>query len=132
MLVRNDLEVRGKGFALEFAFGILLDEGFDAMVVVDADTTVEPGFLATIEGCLAQGADAVQCRYSVLNPEASMRTRLMNVALLAFNVLRPRGRERLGLSVGILGNGFALTSDTLRTVPYHTHSVVEDLSTTSV
>jgi cellulose synthase/poly-beta-1,6-N-acetylglucosamine synthase-like glycosyltransferase len=52
---------------------------------------------------------------------------LMNVALLAFNVLRPRGRERLGLSVGILGNGFALTSDTLRAVPHDTHSVVEDL-----
>jgi Glycosyl transferase family group 2 len=121
------LELRGKGFALEFAFGVLLDEGFDAMVVVDADTTVEPGFLATIESCLAHGADAVQCRYGVLNPDASMRTRLMNIALLAFNVLRPRGRERLALSVGILGNGFALTSETLRAVPYNTHSVVEDL-----
>jgi cellulose synthase/poly-beta-1,6-N-acetylglucosamine synthase-like glycosyltransferase len=127
VLVRNDSELRGKGFALEFAFGVLLGEGFDAMAVVDADTIVEPAFLAVIERCLAQGADAVQCRYGVLNPQASMRTRLMNVALLAFNVLRPRGRERLGLSVGILGNGFALTSDTLRAVPYDTHSVVEDL-----
>jgi glycosyl transferase family 2 len=127
VLVRNNSELRGKGFALEFAFGVLLGEGFDAMAVVDADTIVEPAFLAAIERCLAQGADAVQCRYGVLNPQASMRTRLMNVALLAFNVLRPRGRERLGLSVGILGNGFALTSDTLRAVPYDTHSVVEDL-----
>ena len=127
VLVRNDSELRGKGFALEFAFRVLLGEGFDAMAVVDADTIVEPAFLAVIERCLAQGADAVQCRYGVLNPQASMRTRLMNVALLAFNVLRPRGRERLGLSVGILGNGFAVTSDTLRAVPYDTHSVVEDL-----
>ena len=127
VLVRNDSELRGKGFALEFAFGVLLGEGFDAMAVVDADTIVEPAFLAVIERCLAQGADAVQCRYGVLNPQASMRTRLMNVALLAFNVLRPRGRERLGLSVGILGNGFAVTSETLRAVPYDTHSVVEDL-----
>jgi cellulose synthase/poly-beta-1,6-N-acetylglucosamine synthase-like glycosyltransferase len=127
VLVRNNSELRGKGFALEFAFGVLLGEGFDAMAVVDADTIVEPAFLATVEGCLARGADAVQCRYAVLNPQASMRTRLMNVALLAFNVLRPRGRERLGLSVGVLGNGFALTSDTLRAVPYDAHSVVEDL-----
>jgi cellulose synthase/poly-beta-1,6-N-acetylglucosamine synthase-like glycosyltransferase len=127
VLVRNDSELRGKGFALEFAFGVLLGEGFDAMAVVDADTIVEPAFLAVIERCLAQGADAVQCRYGVLNPQASMRTRLLNVALLAFNVLRPRGRERLGLSVGILGNGFAVTSETLRAVPYDTHSVVEDL-----
>jgi cellulose synthase/poly-beta-1,6-N-acetylglucosamine synthase-like glycosyltransferase len=51
----------------------------------------------------------------------------MNVALMAFNVLRPRGRERLGLSAGIFGNGFALTRATIQAVPYDVHSVVEDL-----
>src|SRR6185369_8853223 len=34
---------------------------------------------------------------------------------------------RWGLSVGILGNGFALTGETLRAVPYDARSVVEDL-----
>jgi cellulose synthase/poly-beta-1,6-N-acetylglucosamine synthase-like glycosyltransferase len=127
VIVREDRMRRGKGYALEYAFGILLGEGFDALAVVDADSVVEPNFLAEIEHILARGADAVQSRYGVLNPGASMRTRLMNVALMAFNVLRPRGRERLGLSVGILGNGFALTRDTLTAVPYDAHSVVEDL-----
>jgi cellulose synthase/poly-beta-1,6-N-acetylglucosamine synthase-like glycosyltransferase len=51
----------------------------------------------------------------------------MNIALMAFNVLRPRGRDRLGLSAGILGNGFALSRKTLERVPYHAVSVVEDL-----
>jgi cellulose synthase/poly-beta-1,6-N-acetylglucosamine synthase-like glycosyltransferase len=51
----------------------------------------------------------------------------MNVALFGFNVLRPRGRDRLGLSCGIYGNGFALAADTLRSVPYTAASVVEDL-----
>ena len=127
VMVREDPSRRGKGYALEYAFGILLGEGFDALAVVDADSVVEPNFLLEIERVLATGADAVQCRYGVLNPQASMRTRLMNVALLAFNVLRPRGRERLNLSVGILGNGFALTRATLAAVPYDAHSVVEDL-----
>jgi cellulose synthase/poly-beta-1,6-N-acetylglucosamine synthase-like glycosyltransferase len=127
VILREDHTRHGKGYALEYAFGILLGEGCDAVAVVDADSAVEPGFLAEIEQILAGGADAVQSRYGVLNPGASMRTRLMNVALLAFNVLRPRGRERLGLSVGILGNGFALTRDTLIAVPYDAHSVVEDL-----
>jgi cellulose synthase/poly-beta-1,6-N-acetylglucosamine synthase-like glycosyltransferase len=127
VIVREERTRRGKGYALEYAFEILLAEDFDALAVVDADSEVAPNFLAEIERVLASGADAVQCRYGVLNPNASMRTRLMNVALLAFNVLRPRGRERLGLSVGILGNGFALTRDTLAAVPYDAHSVVEDL-----
>jgi len=127
VIVREDRTRRGKGYALRYAFGILLAEGFDALAVVDADSAVEPNFVAEIERMLAGGADAVQCRYGVLNPGASMRTRLMNVALMAFNVLRPRGRDRLRLSAGILGNGFALTRATLSAVPYDAHSVVEDL-----
>jgi cellulose synthase/poly-beta-1,6-N-acetylglucosamine synthase-like glycosyltransferase len=51
----------------------------------------------------------------------------MNVAFMAFNVLRARGRERMGLSVGIFGNGFGLTKNTLEAVPYDSHSIVEDL-----
>lgn len=127
VLVRHDPARRGKGFALDYAFNVLLDEEFDAVVVVDADTTVEPNMVAEFRRLFADGADAVQCRYGVGNVGASLRTRLMNVALLAFNGLRPRGRERFGLSVGILGNGFALRRETLAAVPYDARSVVEDL-----
>jgi hypothetical protein len=49
------------------------------------------------------------------------------VALGAWNVLRPRGRAALGVSVGILGNGFALSRATLRAVPYSADSIVEDV-----
>lgn len=125
---RNDPKRRGKGFALEFAFGRLLqDPKVDAILVVDADTVVLPNFVRACEETFAGGADALQCRYLVKNPNDSQRARLMNVALLAFNVLRPRGRDRLGLSVGILGNGWGLSRDCVERVPYTAHSVVEDL-----
>lgn len=126
---RKDLDRRGKGYALEFAFDALMaaHPDLDAFLIVDADTEVAPNFLTECERWFAQGSDAVQCRYLVKNPEASDRTRLMNVALLAFNVLRPRGRARLGLSAGILGNGFGLSRRSLETVPYSARSVVEDL-----
>jgi len=127
VMVRIDAERRGKGFALEDAFATLLAENFGAVVVIDADTVVEPNLLLEIVALLDLGADGVQARYGVLNPTASIRTRLMNVALMAFNVLRPRGRDRLGLSAGILGNGFALSRATLEAVPYEAHSIVEDL-----
>jgi len=38
-----------------------------------------------------------------------------------------RGRERLGASVGVLGNGFALSRATLEQTPWRASSVVEDL-----
>ena len=100
---------------------------FDAFVVVDADSEVSSNFLTAIAVRFEGGADAAQCRYIVRNSGDSIRTRLMNVALFGFNVLRPRGRDRLGLSAGIYGNGFALSAATLRAVPYTAASVVEDL-----
>jgi cellulose synthase/poly-beta-1,6-N-acetylglucosamine synthase-like glycosyltransferase len=126
-LIRTDLDHRGKGYALDFAFKSLLAEGVGAFLVVDADTEVAPNFLREAGGMLQWGADAVQCRYLVKNAGESIRTRLMNVAFLAFNVTRPRGRDRLGLSCGIYGNGFGMRRETLEQVPYLAASVVEDL-----
>ena len=128
VLVRSDPSKRGKGYALEFAFGKLLqDPDVDAVLVVDADTIVSRNFLIECENILSGGADGVQARYLVKHPESSERARLMNTALLAFNVLRPRGRDRLGFSTGILGNGWGLARRCLERVPYNAHSVVEDL-----
>jgi glycosyltransferase involved in cell wall biosynthesis len=126
-VVRHDPSQRGKGHALHFAFQRLLSEGFEAFIVIDADTQVAPGAIRAIRSRIAAGADAVQSRYTVANAQATVRTRLMNVALLAFNVMRPRGRNRFGISCGILGNGFALRRETLDAVPYEAGSVVEDL-----
>ena len=127
VLTRRDTQHRGKGYALDFAFDALAAEPYAGFVVVDADSIVSNNFVQVFAASIAAGADAVQCRYTTLNADASLRTRLMNVALMAFNALRPRGRDALGLSAGILGNGFALAAHTLRQVPYSADSVVEDL-----
>jgi len=126
VLVRQDPNLRGKGYALDFAFKTLLSEGFDAFLIVDADSEVSNNFFLEAGELLRSGADAVQCRYLVKNPSESIRTRLMSVAYRAFNVLRAKGRDRLGLSCGIYGNGFGIRRETLQTVPYRASSVVED------
>jgi cellulose synthase/poly-beta-1,6-N-acetylglucosamine synthase-like glycosyltransferase len=127
VLERNNLALRGKGYALDFAFKTLETIGFDCVLVVDADTQVAPNFIAASSAALRSGAAATQSRYLVANPEQNTRTRLMALALRAFNVVRPMGRERLGLSAGIFGNGFGLRRETLARVPYTAASVVEDL-----
>jgi cellulose synthase/poly-beta-1,6-N-acetylglucosamine synthase-like glycosyltransferase len=127
VLTREDPNLRGKGYALGFAFKALLSEGFDAFLIVDADSEVSNNFFLEAGELLRSGADAVQCRYLVRNPANSIRTRLMDVAFRAFNVLRARGRDRLGLSCGIIGNGFGMRRETLQTVPFLASSVLEDL-----
>jgi cellulose synthase/poly-beta-1,6-N-acetylglucosamine synthase-like glycosyltransferase len=127
VLVRNDLSKRGKGYALDHAFRHLLAGDFRFFVVVDADSELDAGFLDALRRHFAAGADVVQARYTVLNAGDSLRTRLMELALAAFNVLRPRGRAVLGFSAGLLGNGFALRREVLEALPYAAGSIVEDL-----
>jgi cellulose synthase/poly-beta-1,6-N-acetylglucosamine synthase-like glycosyltransferase len=127
VLVRQDAVLRGKGYALRTAFDQLQAEGFGAFLVVDADSTVSSNLVSESRSRLSAGAAAVQCRYRVANDRVSLRTRLMDVAFLAFNVLRPKGRAGWGISAGILGNGFALRGETLQKVPYNAASIVEDL-----
>lgn len=124
VLERHDTEHRGKGYALAHAFEKISQ--VDWFIIVDADTDVAPGFLVQMRAAMRTGADALQCRYLVRDPMASARSKLAEVALSAWNVLRPRGRAAMGLSTGILGNGFALSRATLDRVPYSAHSIVED------
>jgi cellulose synthase/poly-beta-1,6-N-acetylglucosamine synthase-like glycosyltransferase len=127
VLERRDPERRGKGYALDFAFRTLLAEDYAGFAVIDADTLADANFLSSVRRHLGSGSQVVQARYTVLNGSASPRTALAELALAAFNVLRPRGRVRMGWSAGILGNGFALRRTALEQVPYTATSVVEDL-----
>jgi hypothetical protein len=127
VLVLNDPGRPGKGSALSYGFASALAGTSQAVLVVDADSVVSPDLIAAVRRRFLAGALALQCRYEVYNPHGSRRTELMTLAFQAFNVVRPRGRERLGLSAGILGNGFALHRDVLTRVPYGAYSVVEDL-----
>jgi cellulose synthase/poly-beta-1,6-N-acetylglucosamine synthase-like glycosyltransferase len=127
VLVYNDLEARGKGFALSHGFKHALNGEAKAVMVIDADSVVSQNLVPAVKGLLASGAQAVQCRYEMESPTEKTSGRLAAVAFRAFNVIRPRGRERLGLSAGIFGNGFALTRSLLSEVPYGAFSVVEDL-----
>lgn len=128
VLERQDPERRGKGYALDFGFTHLLGDGWtDVVMVADADSYVSPATLESLAACYEAGAQAVQPFNGVLNVHASWRTRLFTIALALFHRLRSRGRERLGLSCGLRGNGMSLSVATLRSVPHHAYSIVEDL-----
>jgi 1,2-diacylglycerol 3-beta-glucosyltransferase len=128
VLVRDDPDRRGKGYALAHAFAWSFADGFaEAMVVVDADTVVSPNLLRAFEARLDAGAAAVQAHYGVRNADASWRTRLMAIAFALFHEVRSIARERLSCSVGLRGNGMCFAARLLREVPHQAFSIVEDL-----
>lgn len=126
VLERSSETERGKGYALHHAFQRLAAE-VDAVVVIDADTLVSPNLLRAFDARIAEGAGALQADYAVRNPDSAWRTRLIAIAFGAFHIVRSRARERLGLSVGLRGNGMGVTARTLRDVPHEAYSIVEDV-----
>jgi glycosyltransferase involved in cell wall biosynthesis len=126
VMVRSDLEKRGKGYALDHVFSATPPE-VDAVVVIDADTLVSPNLLQAFAARRERGAQAMQADYAVRNPNAGWRTRLVAIAFGAFHIVRSRARERLGLSCGLRGNGMCFAMSLLREVPHRAYSVVEDV-----
>lgn len=127
VLVHNDPLNKGKGAALSAGFAYTNAKDIDATLVVDADSTVSANLIGAVRQALSDGAEAVQCRYEMDSSSKRPSTRLAALAFRGFNVVRPTGRARLGISAGIVGNGFAVRQEILKEDCYNSHSVVEDL-----
>jgi cellulose synthase/poly-beta-1,6-N-acetylglucosamine synthase-like glycosyltransferase len=128
---RFDETKRSKGFAIEYLIERLKESGrfdqLDALVLVDADTVADTGLLRSFADAVRSGDRWAQCFYSVANPDASWRTRLMTYAFTIFNGVTPLGLNVLGQSVGFRGNGMCLTTEGLRRVPWSSYGLVEDM-----
>jgi cellulose synthase/poly-beta-1,6-N-acetylglucosamine synthase-like glycosyltransferase len=97
-----------------------------AYVILDADSVVEPTFLQSMARELAQGAQALQASNTVLNVAESPASALRWVALTLMNHVRPLGRNGLGCSSTLTGNGMCLSHEILQRYPWQAFGVVED------
>lgn len=130
VLVRDVPDIRGKGQALSWVIETRLrvwPRPFDAVVVVDADSAVNPGFLHAFQEAVERGHAVSQAHDTVWNVRDSWRTALMFAGFSAINYLRPLGRSAFGWSVGLKGNGMCFTRDVLLKYGHPAGSVAEDL-----
>ncbi len=125
---RTNAELRGKGYALDWALQRLWESGrpCDALVIIDADTDVSPNFLRVMDARLRRGDVAVQGYYAVRDPGRSWTAALRYAALAVLHFLRPQGRMTLGGSVGLKGNGMVFTAAIMRGHRW-TASLTEDI-----
>jgi cellulose synthase/poly-beta-1,6-N-acetylglucosamine synthase-like glycosyltransferase len=125
--VLDSPDLRGKGNALAHGFRMAFEElKADAALVIDADSTVSTNLVGYVRQRL-EHESVVQCRYECRSTPNNLGSRLRALAFFCMNVIRPMGRQRLHLSCGIFGNGFALRRQVIEEVPYSAHSIVEDL-----
>jgi cellulose synthase/poly-beta-1,6-N-acetylglucosamine synthase-like glycosyltransferase len=122
---------KSKGYAIEFLLESLGRTGelasLDAVVIVDADTTIDRNLLRSFDCALRAGHDWLQAYYTVANPDQTWRTRLLTYALSLFNGVMQLGQNALGSSAGFKGNGMCFSTRGLRRRPWRSYGLVEDM-----
>jgi cellulose synthase/poly-beta-1,6-N-acetylglucosamine synthase-like glycosyltransferase len=131
---RFDETKKSKGYAIEYLIGQLTASGefdaLDAIVIIDADTTIDADLLRRFDARLRAGRDWIQCYYTASNPDQSWRTRLMTYAFSLFNGVIPLGLTALGSSAGLRGNGMCFSTRGLRRRPWASYGLSEDMEFT--
>lgn len=125
-LERVDPRRRGKGHALEWAIPRVLALGADAVVVLDADCTIDRHALRTFNQYLLAGQQVLQANDVTSNADAGVTGYVAAVANHLENEYFYAPKSRLGLSVFLRGTGMVFSRTVLRRHPWRAHSIVED------
>jgi cellulose synthase/poly-beta-1,6-N-acetylglucosamine synthase-like glycosyltransferase len=111
---RNSGPRTGKGAALAWLFGRVLDDPYDAVVVFDSDTQVAADFLRVMDARLAQGAQVIQGQHVIRNPGDGWFPALTWAMFLIDNRIQNLGRSNLGWSAKNMGDSICFQADILR------------------
>ena len=131
VLVRDDPELRGKGFALAHAHDHLALDPPDVVIVLDADCAISRGgieALASVVQASGMAAQAVNLQFD--RSRSGGLVDVSNFALLVKNLVRTRGLQRLSGSSSLFGTGMALPWHHFRRETLATDNIVDDLALT--
>ena len=126
--VRQDHPKGRKAYALQWLFERLVHEhaAYDAVVVFDADSIVDPSFLRIMDGHLRAGRPVLQGQHVISNPEDSRLAAIAAVDMRLNNRLRNQSRSNLGLSCRLMGDAMVFDIDVLRAYGWPAQSMIED------
>lgn len=130
---RSDPLNRGKGHALSWAFARAVNQPFDLAAVIDADTAIDPEFLARMNlAALSAGTKldktVFQGRYEFAPTsfESNWFETFTIASRAAENSFVYCPRSAVGMVNLLQGNGFCVPRQVLRDVPFESTSIVED------
>jgi cellulose synthase/poly-beta-1,6-N-acetylglucosamine synthase-like glycosyltransferase len=129
-LVRTDPGRRGKGQALAWALGQLPRGRYDAVVVIDADTLMDPAYLRAMDRELQAGHRVLQGYDGIANPDEGPLTRLIAVTCVMKNLFYNAGKSAIGVSPLLMGTGMTLSRAVVEKFGWSAGSIGEDLEQT--
>ncbi len=125
---RYDTKNRGKGYALDYGLKALSADPPEVVMVIDADCIVSDKTLDV----MTRAAIASQRPVQMLNlmqaaPDAGLRHRLLEFAMLVKNKVRPMGSQWLGNACHLMGTGMAFPWQVIASLPLATGHIAEDM-----
>ncbi|WP_018988199.1 glycosyltransferase family 2 protein [Aromatoleum toluclasticum] len=128
VIVREDPQRRGKGYALDFGMRYLDVAPPQVVAIVDADCRLADGALDRLARTCGASGRPVQALYLMYAPPgAGLKARIAEFAWAVKNHLRPLGYARLGLPCQLMGSGMVFPWATLRAAELASGHIVEDL-----
>ncbi len=123
---RSDPIKQGKPYALNWLISQLNLDAFDAYVIIDADTLVARNFLSSMNISLTEGKKVIQGYFGVMNPDENWLTRLSILPGILKYKLHFPGKNLLGLSCPLAGNGMCFSSEIFKKYGWNAYSIVEN------
>ncbi|NOH16532.1 glycosyltransferase family 2 protein [Clostridium cochlearium] len=126
---RFNKEKRGKGYALEWMFNKIfkMTNGYNAVVVFDADNLVHKNFLNEMNKRMIKGDKVIQGYLDSKNPEDTWITGSYSISFWTSNRMFQLSRSNLGLSNQLGGTGFCIDINVLKEIGWGATCLTEDL-----
>lgn len=130
VIERQNVALRGKGYALDFGIKHLAQNPPDIVMIIDADCTPAPGSVAKLAAMAAYHGRPAQGLYLLEQPAGTL-TQYLKVALIAWKLkllVRPLGLRKIDGPCGLFGTGMAFPWAVMSKLDLHTGNIVEDIA----
>ena len=129
---RNDVEKRGKGYALahgrDFLAARPIAQRPHAVIVLDADCRTDRNSILELSSLVTASQRPYQASNLLLSrAEAAPMVQISNFAMVVKNLVRARGLQRIGGGIPLFGTGMAFPWAIFAEAPLATGDAVEDM-----
>lgn len=124
---RHNLNLRGKGYALDHGVRHLESAPPDVVIIIDADCTLKPDCIEQLARVSHASARPVQGNFMTIAADNSLKMRMAEFAMRVKAHVRPRAMQRLGLPSGLIGSGIAYPWHIAVTAPFASGHLAEDM-----
>lgn len=113
VIVREHLELKGKGYALDEALGQILPQkkGYEAYFIFDADNILDPNFLFEMNKVYDQGWEMALGYRNSKNWNDNWISACSGITFSAFSTFDNKPRARLGFGIHVSGTGFYIAAN---------------------